>query len=354
MRSRDPGRVRAGRFAARRHPLDRAAAAGRDLGRHRRAERHGASTPPGSRSTAARRSIPNETILASVLRGVPLDATALGLRRVGDIADRQVAARCSRRRSRTSTSPGRLLGDITPAQITAGGGNVAAVLSSTGFRRSANGRRRPERSGAQPPSAISARLIYDVTLAAVVLSFVDSNELPWEDLALADAHLELLYPGRSTTTPLNFVSEQARPSRCRAAQSATAAVTLPACFAYRPASSQLTRGTGAATAIADPVASGQTLTLDRPPSRRARQQHAGDHDRLLRPAGLLCRHGDAGRDRSPQTAPARRRFPPRRRSTSSPRRPRAACPRSARPRRAAPASSRSARSRAPPTSTPTA
>jgi hypothetical protein len=216
---------------------------------------------------AADRRLPDhrsdETILASALKGVPLDATALGLRRVGDIAAAVRGPLLAQTIADLNIS-GTVLGDITPAQITAGGGNVANVLSSTGFAdlRSAAA------AGAIKSTATFGDLgstLDDVTLAAIVLSFVDPNELPWEELGLADAHLELLYPGRSTTTPLNFANEQLRFTLpCGA--SATAAVTLPAGFAYRPASSQLTRGTGAATALADPVASGQTLTWTVPAS----------------------------------------------------------------------------------------
>ena len=83
--------------------------------------------------------------------------------------------------------------------------------------------------------------------------------MPWEQLALADAHLELLYPGRSPTTPLNFVSEQLAFS-LPCGQSATASVTLPTGFAYRPGSSQLTAGASAPAGMTDPIASGRTIT----------------------------------------------------------------------------------------------
>ena len=200
---------------------------------------------------------PGETILASVLRGVRLDNTALGLRRVGDIAAARRGPLLAQPIADLNIS-GTVLGDITPAQITAGGGNVAAVLSATGFADL----RTAAAAGAIKSTATFGDLgstVDDITLAAVLLSFVDSNELPWEQLGLGDAHLELLYPGRTTTTPLNFVPEQLRFS-LPCGEAATAALTLPAGFAYRPGSSQLARGTGAATALPDPVASGQTLT----------------------------------------------------------------------------------------------
>jgi len=70
---------------------------------------------------------PTETILASVLRGVPLDATALGLRRIGDIAIARRGPLLAQTIADLNIA-GTAFGDITPAQITAGGGNVANVL----------------------------------------------------------------------------------------------------------------------------------------------------------------------------------------------------------------------------------
>jgi hypothetical protein len=198
-----------------------------------------------------------DTILASVLKGVRLDATALGLRRVGDIAAAKRGPLLALSIADLNIA-GTVLGDITPSQIAAGGGNVANVLTGTGYADL----RAAAEAGAIKTTATFGDLgstLDDVTLAAILLSFVDANDLPWEQLGLADAHLELLYPGRSATTPLNFVSEQLRFS-LPCGEAATAAITLPAGFAYRPGSSQLTAGTGAPAAMADAVASGRTLT----------------------------------------------------------------------------------------------
>ena len=200
---------------------------------------------------------PHDTILASVLNGVRLDATALGLRRVGDIAAAKRGPLLALSISDLNIA-GTVLGDITASQIAAGGGNVGNILTATGYADL----RTAAEAGAIRSTATFGDLgstLDDVTLAAVLLSFVDANDMPWEQLGLADAHLELLYPGRSTTTPLNFVSEQLAFS-LPCGQAATASVILPAGFAYRPGSSQLTAGASTPAGMADPVASERTLT----------------------------------------------------------------------------------------------
>ena len=200
---------------------------------------------------------PRDTILASVLSGVRLDATALGLRRVGDIAAAKRGPLLALSIADLNIA-GTTLGDITASQIAAGGGNVGNILTATGYADL----RAAAEAGAIRSTATFGDLgstLDDVTLAAVLLSFVDANDMPWEQLALADAHLELLYPGRSATTPLNFVSEQLAFS-LPCGQSATASVTLPTGFAYRPGSSQLTAGASAPAGMTDPIASGRTIT----------------------------------------------------------------------------------------------
>ena len=206
---------------------------------------------------------PNDTILASVLSGVRLDATALGLRRVGDIAAAKRGPLLALSIADLNIA-GTVLGDITASQIAAGGGNVGNILTATGYADL----RTAAEAGAIKSTATFGDLgstLDDVTLAAVLLSFVDANDMPWEQLGLADAHLELLYPGRSVTTPLNFVSEQLAFS-LPCGQAATASVVLPTGFAYRPGSSQLAAGASAPAGIADPIASGQTITWPVPPA----------------------------------------------------------------------------------------
>ena len=98
---------------------------------------------------------PNDTILASVLNGVRLDATALGLRRVGDIAAAKRGPLLALSIADLNIA-GTVLGDITPSQIAAGGGNVGNLLTATGYA-DLRTPPRPGRSGARPPSATSDR-----------------------------------------------------------------------------------------------------------------------------------------------------------------------------------------------------
>ena len=83
---------------------------------------------------------PRDTILASVLSGVRLDATALGLRRVGDIAAAKRGPLLALSIADLNIA-GTTLGDITASQIAAGGGNVGNILTATGYARPAGGRR---------------------------------------------------------------------------------------------------------------------------------------------------------------------------------------------------------------------
>ena len=68
-------------------------------------------------------------------------------------------------------------------------------------------------------------------------------------------------------------------------EAATASVTLPAGFAYRPGSSQLTAGAGTPAGMADPVASGTHHHLDVSAAVCARRRKPVDDHRLLRSAG---------------------------------------------------------------------
>ena len=116
---------------------------------------------------------PSDTILASVLSGVRLDATALGLRRVGDIAAAKRGPLLALSIADLNIA-GTVLGDITPSQIAAGGGNVGNILTATGYADL----RTAAEAGAIRSTATFGDLgstLDDVTLAAVLLSFVDAE-----------------------------------------------------------------------------------------------------------------------------------------------------------------------------------
>ena len=86
---------------------------------------------------------PRDTILASVLSGVRLDATALGLRRVGDIAAAKRGLLLALSIADLNIA-GTTLGDITASQIAAGGGNVGNILTAMGMRNEGGRRSRSD------------------------------------------------------------------------------------------------------------------------------------------------------------------------------------------------------------------
>ncbi len=212
-----------------------------------------------------------QSIFESSLSGLDLGATSLGLRSIGDLTT-------SPRRPLFLDLPvaplnitGTFLGDVTTVQLAAAGKSVSQVVDCTKVVCPTD-LRTASKAGAINAAATLGDLgstINGALLADLVLAFADATSLPWEQMSLAGAHVERLFPG---TAPAPLLGPGLAPEVAFIHQTlsfslpcgepAVATVTLAAGFGYRPGSSRLAVGAAAATGIADPAAdaTGAVLT----------------------------------------------------------------------------------------------
>jgi hypothetical protein len=199
------------------------------------------------------------TILSSALQGLALDQTSLGVRTFGDLHVTSTARPLFLGLPISGLNiAGTFLGDITPAQLTAAGKDPNVVIDCGGVSpcpyanlraAAAAGKIRSTALWSDLGSTLNGAPLVDLPLA-----YADPTSLPWEQMDLASAHIEQMFPGTAAVPGLNFVHETLS-FTLPCGEPALASVTLPGSFAYRPGSTMIARNGGAAAALADPTIS---------------------------------------------------------------------------------------------------